>query len=815
MTAAPAVRCRGLTKRFGGATPLRAATGAPPAATPEDPAAMTALDHVDLDVAAGESVGIIGPNGAGKSTLLRILAGIAVPTAGSVDVAGTVRSIIELGAGFHPDLTGLENLRCLGVLHGRSLAEVDGSAERILAFAGLDHAADLPLKQYSLGMRARLAFAVVTDVRPDVLVVDEVLAVGDQDFQARCFDRIAGMVAAGTTLLLVSHEMSMVATTCRRVVQLRHGRIVDDGPAREVIERYLARSASRLAATPGSRSALTVVGTEIGPAPAAPLRLDLDLDLDRPLAHPAVGFDVVLPMVDPDQVVSAWTAPLDPLPEPGRYRVTGTTDSLWGVGRDMRLVVRLVDRDRQTVVAATTHDLPVVGELTGRRLSPIGVAMTTPMTWTIGPDHGGDRGAGVTGAPADVRPAATTGPPVVQVVGLTKRYRSRSGGPSVRPALPGRLGRPRGLDVVALDAVDVTVHPGEAVGLIGPNASGKTTFLRVLAGVTRPESGTVAVRGRTVSLLELGSGFHPDLTGRENLAVLGRLMGVPGPELAPHVAAAIEFADLDEAVDHRLKTYSTGMSARLGLGMALVVPADLLLIDEVLAVGDEDFRRRAITTIAERCRAGLAVVFVSHDLALVEQVCDRVVRLDRGRVVEDGRADRVLGGYAGRSWAGGVHDAEGGVRLQRLAVDRHHVPAGGTLTLEGALVVDEPQPDARLEVALRSPPEDRDEVVSLLDRERVSAVIETVVHPGEELARVGRYAFRCRIDVGRLVGEVDLVVAAVDQHRQVTLAEVWEQVVIGAPEPGGHVSFDPAISWTARPVPADGVPGGQLSDWER
>ena len=142
MTAAPAVRCRGLTKRFGGATPLRAATGAPPAATPEDPAAMTALAHVDLDVAAGESVGIIGPNGAGKSTLLRILAGIAVPTAGSVDVSGTVRSIIELGAGFHPDLTGLENLRCLGVLHGRSLAEVDGSAERILAFAGLDLTSD-------------------------------------------------------------------------------------------------------------------------------------------------------------------------------------------------------------------------------------------------------------------------------------------------------------------------------------------------------------------------------------------------------------------------------------------------------------------------------------------------------------------------------------------------------------------------------------------------------------------------------------------------------------------------------------------------
>ena len=788
------VRCRGLTKVFAPLSTRELAGGALRFRPAPSSGGHVALDRLDLTIPRGQSLGIIGPNGAGKSTLLRVVAGITDATSGSVAVAGSVRSVIELGAGFHPDLTGRENLRCLGVLHGRRLDDVDESTERILDFAGLHEAAGLPLKQYSLGMRARLAFSVVTDQRPDVLVVDEVLAVGDQDFQAKCFARIAEMVQRGTTLLLVSHEMGMVAASCERVVQLRQGRLVDDGPARAVIERYLARSASRLAVAPDRRARLTVAEVVVGRSREAPLRFDADLELDRPLDHPAIGFDVVLPMVNPDQVVSASTTPLPAFTAPGRYRLTGTTDSLWGVGRDMRLVVRLVDRDEQVVIARCHHDLPVVGDLTGRRLSPLGVAMTIPMAWSVEPERSAD--ATVTARTAVDPP----GVPLVRVDGVAKRYRSRAGTPTLRPALPGRLGRPRRLDVVALDDLTLEVRPGEAVGLIGPNASGKTTLLRVLAGVTHPDAGRVALRGRTVPLLELGAGFSADLTGRENLRVLGRLMGVPGAVLDEQVELAIEFAGMEEAVDQRLKTYSTGMTARLGLALALVAPADLLLIDEVLAVGDEEFRRRAIGRLAERCRDGLAVIFVSHDLALVEQVCERVVRLDHGRVVDDGPADQVIGGYAGSSWAGGVHDAEGGVRLQRLDVDRRHVPAGGALELEGVLVVDEPQPDARLEVALRAPPENRAAELSLLEREMVSAVIETVIPAGGELSRPGRYRFRCRIEVGRLVGEVDLVVAAVDQHRQVTLAEVWEQVVVGAPEPGSHVTFDPAMSWSAEPV---------------
>ena len=356
----------------------------------------------------------------------------------------------------------------------------------------------------------------------------------------------------------------------------------------------------------------------------------------------------------------------------------------------------------------------------------------------------------------------------------------------------------KGRQVVA--GVSLGVRAGEAVGLIGPNASGKTTLLRVVAGVTRPDLGSVSVAGRTLSLLELGSGFHADLTGRENLRVLGRLMGVPAGRLGSHVDEAVEFAAMEEAVDHRLKTYSTGMVARLGLAMALVAPAELLLIDEVLAVGDEEFRRRAIARLAERTREGLAVLFVSHDLQLVEQVCGRVLRLDEGRCVDDGPVDEVIGAYAGSSWAGGVHDAEGGIRLQRLVVDRRQVPAGGRIGVEGVLVVDEAQPDARLELALRSPPHDREAALSLDEREAMSAVIETVIAPGAELARAGRYRFRCSIEVGKLVGEIDLVVAAIDQHRQLALAEVWEQIVVGNPEPGSRVTFAPGMRWDVAPV---------------
>jgi len=163
------------------------------------------------------------------------VAGITAPTAGRAAVTGSVRSIVELGAGFHPELTGRENIQAMSVIHGWGDDDIEAAITRIAEFGGLEQALDRPLKDYSTGMAARLAFSLAIDVRPDVLVVDEVLAVGDREFQNQCVERVLEMVEEGTTLLLVSHEMPLVAAVCERAVHLRDGCIVDDGPAFEVI----------------------------------------------------------------------------------------------------------------------------------------------------------------------------------------------------------------------------------------------------------------------------------------------------------------------------------------------------------------------------------------------------------------------------------------------------------------------------------------------------------------------------------------------------------------------------------------------------
>jgi ABC-type polysaccharide/polyol phosphate transport system ATPase subunit len=199
-----------------------------------------ALDGVTFEAAAGETLGIIGPNGSGKTTMLRLLAGVLVPTSGHVEIAGRVTALIELGAGFNPNLSGEENVYLGGALYGFSRDEMREKFDRIVAFAELERFIHTPLKNYSSGMRARLGFALATDVDPDVLVVDEVLAVGDAAFQAKCFERIRGFREAAKTIVLVSHDLGTVQDTCDRVLRIEHGRIRDQGPTAEVIARYRA-----------------------------------------------------------------------------------------------------------------------------------------------------------------------------------------------------------------------------------------------------------------------------------------------------------------------------------------------------------------------------------------------------------------------------------------------------------------------------------------------------------------------------------------------------------------------------------------------
>jgi len=787
-----AIRCHELTKVYPLLDGLRAARSAFVRSSGVE--GRRALDGVELVVPAGQAIGIIGPNGAGKSTLLKLIAGVTAATTGSIQLTGSLHSVIELSAGFHPELTGAENVRCLGVMHGRSAAEVAASLPRIAEFAGIGAAMDRPLKHYSLGMTARLAFAAATDVRPDILAIDEVLAVGDQHFQQRCLDRVRGMVAAGTTLVFVSHEMPLVATMCDRVVHLRQGRVVDDGPPTAVIERYLSRSTTNFARSSSSPVAITAGSFTSDPATGR-LSFDLTLEASRPVPTPMVGLDVGLPLIRPGLVVSSTSAPLPPVEAVGRHRLRGTAVVDYA-GTNLRFEVSIVDRDRRQVLDTIGIDAPEVGAPADHHLGPLGAGILPAAEFDLEPVT-----APVAGAVAHPLRSGDVSGAVVVLDAVSKSYADRTHGARVRPALPGSLAGVDDRPIVALDEVDVVVRPGETVGLIGPNASGKTTLLRVIAGVTRPEAGTCEVRGRVVSLLELGAGFHPDLTGRENLRVLARLIGTPAVDVDDLVDAAIGVAGLEADVDDMLKTYSTGMRARLALSLALVAPADLLLIDEVLAVGDEEFRRRAVDRLAARAAAGLAVVFVSHDLSLVGLLCERVVRLDRGRVVADGPADEVIEGYTGRSWAGGAHDADGGIRVQELTLDRHHLPTGGVVRYEGMIHVDEPLPRARLELALRSPPDDRDVSLALEEREARSGAMVSLVAPGGPLAEPGTYRFVGSVAMAHLVGEIDLVVSAIDGDRHLVLAEAWQQVVVGEPEPGSHMTFDPGFVWTLAPDP--------------
>ncbi len=209
---------------------------------------------------------------------------------------------------------------------------------------------------------------------------------------------------------------------------------------------------------------------------------------------------------------------------------------------------------------------------------------------------------------------------------------------------------------VALDGVDLEIAPGEAVALIGPNGSGKSTLLKLVSGILRPTAGTITADGRVTALIELGAGFHPEITGRENVIINGMLLGLSRSEIERRLPEILAFADIGDFVDQPVKTYSSGMYVRLGFAVSVAVDPDILLIDEVLAVGDAAFTRRCLDRIARMRRLGVTMVLVSHDLDLVTQLAGRAVYLRRGRVVADGPADAVVARY--RSDVAGAEDDE-------------------------------------------------------------------------------------------------------------------------------------------------------------
>jgi homopolymeric O-antigen transport system ATP-binding protein len=200
------------------------------------------LDDVSFRVAPGSLTGVVGRNGAGKSTLLRLIGGLGRPDRGTISVRGRVGAILNLGAGFHPELTGRENLFVNGVIGGLTRNEVRARYDAIVAFSELEDFMDSPLRTYSTGMQMRLAFSIAIHSQPDVLLIDEVLAVGDFAFQRKCLDRIAELRSAGCAIIVVSHDVTMIAELCDQALWLRSGRLAAIGSAMEVVEPYIAEA---------------------------------------------------------------------------------------------------------------------------------------------------------------------------------------------------------------------------------------------------------------------------------------------------------------------------------------------------------------------------------------------------------------------------------------------------------------------------------------------------------------------------------------------------------------------------------------------
>jgi ABC-type polysaccharide/polyol phosphate transport system ATPase subunit len=247
--AAPVISCRGVEKKYYYYTHRsrtlrewfirRFGRGKRRRTTPE-----FALHDFDLEIRAGEIVALLGPNGSGKSTALRLMAGIYMPSGGEIRVQGRIAAVMELGAGFHEDLTGAENVALYGAVMGMTPAEIAARYDDILAFADIGSFVDTPVRYYSSGMQARLAFAVAMSVHPEIVLLDEVLAVGDETFRDRCIQALERFIGEGGTIVVVSHDLAAVQHFCRRAVWIERGRIRDDGPAPEVVERYRAAAAA-------------------------------------------------------------------------------------------------------------------------------------------------------------------------------------------------------------------------------------------------------------------------------------------------------------------------------------------------------------------------------------------------------------------------------------------------------------------------------------------------------------------------------------------------------------------------------------------
>ena len=375
-------------------------------------------------------------------------------------------------------------------------------------------------------------------------------------------------------------------------------------------------------------------------------------------------------------------------------------------------------------------------------------------------------------------------PAVVAFDRVSKRYRLGASGGSLRERLAGwpkrfggRGAEPDEREFWALRDVSFAVERGEVLGLIGPNGAGKTTSLKLLSGVTRPTSGSVHVNGRLSALIELGAGFHPELTGRENVFLNGAILGLSRADVQARFDSIVAFAELERFLDTPVKRYSSGMYVRLGFAVAIHVDPEILLVDEVLAVGDIAFQRKCLDRIKAIRRAGATVLFVSHHMRTMESLCDRIVWLEQGRVRESGDVKVVVAAYtdamnergnlAGTRADGSERAADSDVVMTRVRVvgdDGRQVESldfGSSLTVEVSYRANRPVIDPSVDLAIFAGHGPR--VCTLTTR-----------LSGFEIARLeGEGVVRCRIDSLPLTSGRYSIVAAIFDREDLMMYDQW------------------------------------------
>jgi lipopolysaccharide transport system ATP-binding protein len=336
-----------------------------------------------------------------------------------------------------------------------------------------------------------------------------------------------------------------------------------------------------------------------------------------------------------------------------------------------------------------------------------------------------------------------------------------------------------GEDFWALRDVSLTIDAGQVVGLIGPNGAGKSTLLKLMARITAPTTGRIVMRGRVGTLLEVGTGFHPELTGRENVFLNGSILGLSRRDIAARFDQIVDYAGVERFIDTPVKRYSSGMYVRLAFAVAAHLDPDVLLVDEVLSVGDAEFQRKCIGTLREASSGGRTVVFVSHSMEAVRSLCSHAYLVEQGQIVTDGPSDYVIRHYLDRHRPP-VHEAQamippemprvggGQARFRGAAVlgaEGHPVSVlhlGEPVALAATIEVLEPVADAVFEFGLSTADGVRIATVHSIDEGR----------PAIEL-KPGRHEIRVDLDVGLIPGEygVDLGVSKLDRGETVDLVD--------------------------------------------